>query len=372
MNGLLQSAEKRLVAVPAPSQRYGLSVMLRKAYPQPGHGPWAMGHGAALTVRGAEAETRAWENVPAEIQGLVRKRVAEDTLFASHVLRSEHIQTIEVAGERTLTLQRLITTGTSVTVLIDVAPESILTIREESPDTVLVHENRFSSTEGPSASSLVLLRIGAGAHVRWFSQLVGNRGCTVMERLVLLDQDAMLEQYSTIVGPDILRENIHVVLAASGATVRTHTLFAGAKDHQFDIGITAEHRAPHTVSNLRAKGVLSGKAQAVVRGLVRVEREAPGSDGYQRCDALLLSPTAEVDPVPNLEINTNDVRCTHGVTVTHVNPEHMFYLQSRGMDGHSARQLLVEGFADGMLQPYPEEQRDALRAAVRRTLQEHA
>jgi Fe-S cluster assembly scaffold protein SufB len=112
------------------------------------------------------------------------------------------------------------------------------------------------------------------------------------------------------------------------------------------------------------KGIVGGRAQAVYRGLVHVAATAPKSNGYQRVNTLLLSSQAEVDAVPKLEIKTDDVRCTHGATTSHVNPEQLFYLQSRGLSAERAAELVVSGFLQSVVLSYPEAMRSELAHAV--------
>lgn len=352
---LVRAAESRLTAAPNIPQRYGLSVFLRKTYPSVKVHTRDGVQNGAVRVRGADVERTHWDDQPPEVITLLQRRANDDAFVASQVLQSAYVDRVRIDGVHTLE----VSLRPGAILLVDVAPKSRLVVTEDEPS---------NKDNGSMQGVLVVLRVGEGAHVQWFGQSVRAPGYTVIERLALLGQDAVLEQHSAVLAANAVRENIHVVLDAPGATARVSTFFAGDRDHQFDLGVTAEHCAPHTISNLAAKGVLAGTAQAVYRGLVRVAREAHGSDGYQRCDTLLLSPTAEVDPVPNLEINTDDVRCTHGVTVSSVNPEHLFYLQSRGVSPATARQLLVEGFGGRMLQLYPAEQRDMLHTELRALL----
>lgn len=336
-------ARERVTKYPEPNQKYGLSIALRKRYP-----------GVVLDTTVAE---RDWSNVPPELVDLLRQRIADDTMLATHVLRSSPLRYLKIRGKCSTILEHF--PGVTST-FIDVAPGAVLELQERTGGPAV--------DSSPYASALVLLRAGAGAQVRWRRQSVDAKGSTMVESVVVLARDAVLEHTSALLAADALRDTLQVVLQESGATVLARTLFAGALDHQFDLSVTAEHRAPRTKSDLRVRGVLDGKAQAVVRGLVRVAGEARGADGYQRIDTLLLSPTAEVDPVPTLEINTNDVRCTHGVTTGHVNPEHLFYLQSRGYSSGAAQALLVGGFLRDIIDRFPECEREHLQEPVRRVV----
>ncbi len=104
------------------------------------------------------------------------------------------------------------------------------------------------------------------------------------------------------------------------------------------------HNAEDTHSDLLYKEVLRDKSRVVWRGMIRVEPEAQKTDGYQRSDALLLSPTARCDSIPGLEIEADDVRCTHGATAGRVDEEQVFYAMSRGLTKYEAMHMIVEGF----------------------------
>jgi Fe-S cluster assembly protein SufD len=102
--------------------------------------------------------------------------------------------------------------------------------------------------------------------------------------------------------------------------------------------------APHTTSDFAFKGALRDGATAVWRGMIRVEPEAQQTNAYQENRNLLLSKKAHADSIPGLEIEANDVRCTHGATVGQVDREQLFYLMSRGLPRSEAERLIVSGF----------------------------
>ncbi|MGC8469432.1 MAG: SufD family Fe-S cluster assembly protein, partial [Acetobacteraceae bacterium] len=104
------------------------------------------------------------------------------------------------------------------------------------------------------------------------------------------------------------------------------------------------HAAPACASRQTVKSVLGGMARGVFQGRIEVAREAQKTDGYQRAQALLLSPEAEIDLKPELEIFADDVKCSHGATVGALDAEQIFYLRSRGIPAAEARAMLVRGF----------------------------
>ena len=129
------------------------------------------------------------------------------------------------------------------------------------------------------------------------------------------------------------------------------------------------HNAPDTRSDLLYRQVLRDRARVVWRGMIRVEPDAQKTDSYQRCDALMLSPDARNDAIPGLEIEADDVRCTHGATAGRVDEEQIFYCMCRGITRHEAMHMIVEGFDHPVYDRIPVEAvRETLSHAVERKL----
>src|SRR6184192_1918667 len=131
-------------------------------------------------------------------------------------------------------------------------------------------------------------------------------------------------------------------------------LFFGTGDQAFDFRTLQDHIAPHTTSDLLFKGALRDRAKSVYVGVVRVEPQARGSSSNQANRNLLLSEKAKATSEPILEILNNDIlRCSHGATVGPVDPEHLFYLESRGIPHPVAERMLVQGFLGEVLDRIP-------------------
>ena len=120
-----------------------------------------------------------------------------------------------------------------------------------------------------------------------------------------------------------------------------------------------------TTRTWKAMGDAVGKPKAIVRGLVRVEKDAPGCSGFQREETLLLSEDAEIDAVPNLEIENQDVKCGHAASIGRLDKEKLFYLMSRGLDRAAAERLLIDAFIEPFLAAVTD---DALRASLAETI----
>jgi Fe-S cluster assembly protein SufD len=154
-------------------------------------------------------------------------------------------------------------------------------------------------------------------------------------------------------------------LDGRGATSRvTGAYFADGEQH-LDYDTFQEHIAPDCESDFAFKGALRDRATAVWRGMIRVEPNAQGTNAYQECRNLMLSPTTHAVPIPGLEIMANDVRCTHGATVGRVDREQLFYLMARGLSRSEAERLIVRGFFQDVLDRIElEPVREAVTAAL--------
>ena len=120
-----------------------------------------------------------------------------------------------------------------------------------------------------------------------------------------------------------------------------------------DFRTLQDHAAPKTRSNLLFKGAVQGHAQSVYTGLIKVRKDARGTDAFQTNRNLKLSEHAWAESVPNLEIETNDVRCSHASTVGPIDEEQRFYLESRGVPPGLAERLIVLGFFDEVFDRLP-------------------
>lgn len=145
-------------------------------------------------------------------------------------------------------------------------------------------------------------------------------------------------------GVTFLNEHMQVELVGEEATTTITHLVIGKQAEQGDISVTVGHKAPRTKSQVQVRAVAQDKARVIYRGLIDVDNCAVGTQGYQAGRALLLSRQATVDMLPQLEIRTNDVRCSHGVNTTHLDDSSLFYLQSKGLGREVARRLAITGF----------------------------
>ncbi len=178
-------------------------------------------------------------------------------------------------------------------------------------------------------------------------------------------RDAEFDCVAAALGGTRAKSRMESVLAGAGARVKvTGAYYLNGTEH-IDYDTTQEHAAPNTTSDLAFKGVLDDRSRAVWRGVIRVDKGAQKTDAYQENRNLLLSADAQATPIPGLEIEANDVRCTHGATVGQVDAGQLFYLMARGLDRTDAQRLIVRGFFEPVLERIgSKDARDRLAAAL--------
>jgi Fe-S cluster assembly protein SufD len=180
-----------------------------------------------------------------------------------------------------------------------------------------------------------------------------------------VERDAELDWVAGGFGSKKGKTRIQNDLNGPGATSRVTGAYVADGEQHLDYDTFQEHIAPHCTSDFAFKGALRDNATAVWRGMIRVERDAQKTNAYQECRNLMLSPTAHAVPIPGLEIMANDVRCTHGATVSRVDREQLFYLMSRGLPRPEAERLIVRGFFQDVLDRIElEPVREAVTAAL--------
>jgi Fe-S cluster assembly protein SufD len=188
----------------------------------------------------------------------------------------------------------------------------------------------------------------------------------------IVGRDASLQWTLAAIGSRLAKVNQHVELVGRGATSQVNgVLFAEGKQH-ISYHTLQHHAAPECKSDFLYKSALQDKSRTVWRGMIKVDPLAVKTDGYQRNDNLLLSATARADSIPGLEIQCDDVRCTHGSTTGKVDEELIFYAQARGLTRKEATRLIVSGFFQQIFDRITiEPVREALGQAILRRVREY-
>ncbi|MFL6203912.1 MAG: Fe-S cluster assembly protein SufD [Acidimicrobiales bacterium] len=172
-----------------------------------------------------------------------------------------------------------------------------------------------------------------------------------------LDIDAAQEANATVglagFGGDYARVRTDCRLTGRGASGTLLAAYFGDGDQTLDYRTFQDHAAPDTTSNLLFKGTVSDRSRSVYTGLIRVAKEARGTNAFQTNRNIKLSEDAWAESVPNLQIENNDVHCSHASAVGPIDEEQRFYLESRGVPTRVAERLIVSGFFADVFDAFP-------------------
>jgi Fe-S cluster assembly protein SufD len=222
----------------------------------------------------------------------------------------------------------------------------VLVVAEEGSRFSFIEEHASAAPDLPGYSNVVAeLFVGDGAKLEYVSiQNLSRETWHFASHRATVGRDAELDWVAGGFGSKKGKIRIENDLAGQGGTSRvTGAYFADGAQH-LDYDTLQRHIAPNTTSDFAFKGALRDKARAVWRGMIRVEEDAQKTNAYQENRNLLLSPDAHADSIPGLEIEANDVRCTHGATVSQVDRDELFYCMARGLSRGEAERLIVRGF----------------------------
>lgn len=184
-------------------------------------------------------------------------------------------------------------------------------------------------------------------------QRLGRRGFYQSVQRTLAQRDSTLDTLNVALGASVSRVDLNARLLGPGASSDMLGLYFGDTDQHFDFNTSQDHLEPNTSSDLLYKGALDGESRSVFRGIIRVHPGAQQTDAYQTNRNLLLSEGSRADSLPNLEIEADDVKCSHAATVGQLDEEAKFYLMSRGLGRVQAERLVVLGFLGEVLSKLP-------------------
>jgi Fe-S cluster assembly protein SufD len=238
-----------------------------------------------------------------------------------------------------------------------------LVVAEEGSSVTLLEDIR--SDDGVTAwfGGVSDVVAGPGSRVRYASlQRLGDAAWNIGAHRVEVGQDAEVITLNAEIGSATTKLGVDVRMSGKGGTSRLLGLLAAGGAQHIDINSVQDLIGSHTTSDLLYLSALYDQARAAFYGVTRVEKEAKGTSSYQECRNLLLSPEAGAEPIPVLEIETNDIlRCGHGATAGAIDPVQLFYAESRGLPADDAERMIVRGFFEQVVAQVPSER---IKAAV--------
>jgi Fe-S cluster assembly protein SufD len=201
---------------------------------------------------------------------------------------------------------------------------------------------------------LVEVDVADGASVRFLSvQELGPNATQIAHQQMRTGRDATLRSMSVALGGSYARVRTDAVMVGSGGFNELLAVYFGEANQMHDFRTLQHHVAPHTTSELLFKGAVEDQAQSVYSGLIRIGKDARRTVANQANRNLVLSPGATAESVPNLEIENNDVKCSHASAVGPVDDDHRYYLELRGVPTEEAERLIVLGFFADVLDRSP-------------------
>ncbi|MEJ7583148.1 MAG: Fe-S cluster assembly protein SufD [Acidimicrobiales bacterium] len=245
-----------------------------------------------------------------------------------------------------------------------VFPRVVIEAGENSQVTVVEHYR--SADVHALVAPVVEIDVARGARLSYVAvQELGPRVWQIANQVSRVGQEASFLAASAGLGGDYARLRSDCRLVGRGATGDLLAAYFGEGHQTLDYRTFQDHRAPDTTSNLLFKGVVGGHSRSVYTGLIRVRKNARGTNAFQTNRNIKLSDSAWAESVPNLEIENNDVHCSHASAVGPVDDDQRFYLESRGVPPEVAERLVVSGFFDEVIARIPvPELAGPLRAAI--------
>ncbi len=250
---------------------------------------------------------------------------------------------------------------------------ALIVLEEGAEATVLAETASSDATAAALHCGAVEILVGRGARLRYVNlQNWGSGVWHFAHQKALVGRDASLQWTIGALGGRLAKVNQHVALVGEGAHAQVNgVMFTDGTQH-LSYHTLQHHEVPHCTSDLLYKGALQGESRIVWRGMIKVDRDAQKTDGYQRDDNLILSESARADSIPGLEIEADDVKCSHGATAGRVDDEQVFYAQSRGLTRQEAIRMIVAGFFQQVFDRITVENvRQALGQAIGRRVREY-
>jgi Fe-S cluster assembly protein SufD len=214
-----------------------------------------------------------------------------------------------------------------------------------------VIEHYLSGGSAPAlVNSLSHANLAANSRLEHYRVFAGGAGSTHLDSLTIRQaEDSQCRQFTMAVGGALVKTSLRADLNGRGAELHSQALLVGHGSRHVDCLNVVTHASPHTTSRQTARAIASDVSRVVFNSKVVVNKGADHSNSQQSCRGLILSPTAEIDSRPQLEIHADEVKCAHGATTGRLDPDMLFYMLSRGLDRNTAQSVLVFAFLADVL-----------------------
>jgi len=231
--------------------------------------------------------------------------------------------------------------------------------------------HRLGTRQGPRGTGILCnavvdARLGDAAGLQlWEHQELAPADIVVRHTRAAVGRDASLRHFDAELGARLSKTRVDCSMDGPGAEAFLDGAYYCGKGQHMDLRTVQRHHSPKAMSRAVYKGAVAAGGRTVYQGLIEVSPGASGTDAWLTNRNLILGETARSDSIPTLKIGNNDVKCSHGSTTGKLNPEELFYLQTRGFSAPDAREMLVIGYFEDLLVPAPEVFREETLAVIR-------
>lgn len=311
-----------------------------------------------FVFQNAELVSGSHEAITVLTESIVpESHLGSQKLAALHTLESRHGLAINASGEQTIEIIHLIT-GEGL-----LAPS--LKISASAGSKLRVIE-RYISTDAAPATVLtaINLEVADSADVKYLVSQELNAASKIIRFAESKVGASIAKQAIIHTGAKWVREETHSSVTETDGKSHILSVALPGTDQEYDQRTFQHHGARDTYSDLLFKNTLFGKAKTIFSGLIFVDEGAHGTDAYQTCRNLMMTDDCEAHSMPGLEINADDVACSHGSTTARVSEDEIFYLMARGIQPKKARSLVAQGFSAEAIEKLEDETLEALALEV--------
>ncbi len=224
-------------------------------------------------------------------------------------------------------------------------PNTTFVYLSRNSSMTLIRQQKSSDQQDNFNADILEIYLEEGARLDFLDlSNSGKQNWNFSHERAEMEKDAVLNWFTLLNGNGFSKSNLRVDLNGKGSQALITGLFLSEGQQRFYMDTFQNHLGESTTSDLLYRGIVDGESQSRWQGMIYVDEKAVKADGYQADNNLILSKNAKIDAIPGLEILTDDVRCSHGVTVTNIDDEQLFYLKSRGISEEKGIDLIVSGF----------------------------
>ena len=229
-------------------------------------------------------------------------------------------------------------------------PRNLFVVEERAEVKIIETFKSLSAHKKIIVNTLTEAAVGKEAHVQYY-RLQNDTAKTFYINTFHAQQQekSVLDTNTIILNTEWLRNNLHIILNAQHAETHLNGLFFTELSQHVDNHTLVDHQQPNCNSNQLYKGILNDRSTGIFNGKIFVRKDAQKTNAYQSSKNILLSDDATINSKPQLEIYADDVKCSHGSSTGHLDESALFYLRSRGISTENARKLLLQAFANDVV-----------------------